>query len=304
MARAMRDRAYQQRLSLILEGLAAYPLLQIADVGANGIIAPSYQRLLEAGGCRVLGFEPQKAAFQQLQAQEDGHRRYLQAAVGPAGPAVLNVYPSTGFTSLFKLHEPSLRFLGRFHRQHGKETEVPVTLQPLDSVAGLGRVDLLKIDVQGAEMSTISGGRIALSDAVAVIPELRYHRLYADEPLLGDLDRELRDQGFTLHKLLAAKQVALPSRHLRPELKGIRSQLVDGDAVYIRRLDEPEALSAEQLAHLAVAADAVFDSPDLTLLCLDHLVDRGEVADSLPEQYAELLVRGLQRATEEVVKDA
>ena len=51
----------------------------------------------------------------------------------------------------------------------------------------------------------IDNGRRVLSEAVAVIIELRYLQLYEGEPMMGGVDEVLREQGFMLHKFLFNK---------------------------------------------------------------------------------------------------
>ena len=151
-------------------------------------------------------------------------------------------------------------------------------------------VDLLKIDVQGAEVDILKSGKKKLSKAVAVIPEVRFYQLYKDEPTLGDLDNELRKQGFVLHKYLPAKQIVLPnSQGARLSKKVVRSQLIDGDAVYIRNMENIEDWSSDQLKHLAICAGTVFDSQDLCVRCLDYLVQRNEIGANIPTEYVDLL---------------
>jgi len=276
-------------------------MLHVLDIGANPAEPPPYGALMRAGRCRVTGFEPQAEAFEKLQATADDLRGYVRAAVGPAGTAKFWSYRNSGFASLFRLDGAALRFLGKFVPQLAHESETEIELTPLDAIPGIDRVDVLKIDVQGAETAIIAGGRETLADAVMVIPELRYYRLYRGEPLMGELDSELRAQGFELHKFLPPKTATLPnSQSRRPEIAALKSQLVDGDAVYIRRMDHCQDWPAERFARMAWAADGLADSPDLVLMCLDHLVRLGAVAPELPAAYADIVVRGIRQGAVQV----
>ena len=104
--------------------------------------------------------------------------------------------------------------------------------------------------------------------------------------MFGDLDQEMRAQGFKLHKFLFTKSVMMPHAHedkvLRPRMT---SQLLDGDAVYVRDGDWADTLTDDQLIFLALAADSVFESPDMSLTCLDILISRGVVNADLPAAY-------------------
>jgi FkbM family methyltransferase len=261
------------------------------DVGANPVHPPPYDVLMQQQACRVVGFEPQEEAYNTLVANAAENETYVQAALGKPGKATLYAYPIDGFTSLYKLREASLAYLGKFMRQiRLGATEHDVTLTTLDQLDDVPPIDLLKIDVQGAEVDIFRGGTRKLSQAVAVIPEVRYYRLYEDEPLLGDMDVELRKQGFVLHKFLKPKIVQLPnSQAARFNRKEIRNQWMDGDAVYIRDMEDLGAWTDDQLCHLAILAGCVFDSQDLCVRCLDHLVERGVVAPEVPSAYVDLL---------------
>lgn len=69
-------------------------LTEIADIGANPIDGdPPYKPLLEAGLCRVTGFEPQREALAELQRRKGANERYLPYAVGDGGIHTLRIYP-------------------------------------------------------------------------------------------------------------------------------------------------------------------------------------------------------------------
>jgi len=152
----------------------------------------------------------------------------------------------------------------------------------------------LKVDAQGAEVQVLQSGRGKLSQAIAVIAEMRFYRLYDGEPDLHELDAELRHQGFVLHKFIQPKSRMLHnSQSQRLNRRAIGSQLIDGDAVYIRSFEDRTQWSDEQIAHLACLAAAVFGSHDLALLCLDELANRSAGA-SLAAGYVNHLPRELR----------
>ena len=68
-------------------------------------------------------------------------------------------------------------------------------------------------------------------------------------------------------------------------VRASRSQLVDGDAVYLRDLRGLADFSSVQVAKLVLLATYVFDSPDLAVRGLDELVRRGEVSKKVVKQY-------------------
>lgn len=93
------------------------------------------------------------------------------------------------------------------------------------------------MDVQGAELEILISARKKLAQAVVVRPELRYYPLYEKEPMLEDVDNDLRAQGLELHKFLQLKRCHIRNSQTRRLNTAFASnQLLDGDAVYIRKL--------------------------------------------------------------------
>ncbi|AAV95293.1 FkbM family methyltransferase [Ruegeria pomeroyi] len=266
--------------------------LRIADVGANPINVPDYDGLLRLGGCEVWGFEPDQASYDALMADPRPGTHYLQQAVGPTGPGRFHPHPQSGLGSLYPIRKRSVTFLGKpgWHREGIEPIEMElVALDDLDEGA-LPRPDLLKIDIQGGELDVIRTGRDKLSEAVCVIPEVRFYRIYEDEPLFGPLDVELHDQGFRFHTFQFTKSMQIMnSQRARLAGKAFRNQMMDGDAIYIRDPETVEDWRDEQLRQLAVASACVFASFDLTVFCLDELVRRGLAAPEVPGQFVDTL---------------
>lgn len=261
--------------------------LSIVDVGANPLGKPVYRSLLAAGLAHVWGFEPNARAFAQLEATD--HADYLPLAVGAGGPATLHAYPASEMSSLYRLSESAIGYLGHFRRHLGQENCISIETHRIDDIAEIRNIDLLKIDAQGAECAVIAGARARLADAVMVIAEMRFYRLYDGEPMLHDMDRSLREQGFVLHRFLHQKSRMLNhSQKARVNVRAMSSQLIDGDAVYIRSLEDRAAWSDRQLSALALLA-ATIGSHDLALLALDTLVGRGTLRKSVPGAYVDQL---------------
>ena len=286
----MIEDATKAQFAFLLSRLAPSRLFTILDIGANPINPPAYRKLLEAGGCHVVGFEPQDGAYEALVAAAGPNESYVKAAVGKPGKGRLHLYPSSGMVSLFPLHIPALTYVGIYNRKHRLPPTIEVDLRGVDEIGEISHVDMLKMDVQGAELDILVSARKKLAQAVVVVPELRYYRLYENEPLMGDVDNELRRQGFELHKFLQLKR-----RHVRNSQTGrlntalASNQLLDGDAVYIRNLEDPTGWSDDQLRFLAIAAATVFNSQDLALRCMDLLVSRGALSAQTPSEYLNYL---------------
>ncbi len=275
---------------LLADALPLEGRVRIADVGANPIEPPAYQPLLMAGLAEVWGFEPGDEAFDALMKNPPVGAHYVKAAIGVPGPAILNVYPAGEMSSIFKLSKDALYYLGHFRRHYGAETEISVNLRTLDDLSAVPPLDMLKVDVQGADRDVIAGASEKLADAVAVVAEMRFYQFYEDEPSLGDLDAELRAQGFVLHKFMHQKARMLGhSQRDYVNADAMGSQLIDGDAVYIRSMEHRGAWDNRALSVLALLASQVFESHDLALVCMDTLANRGAIDKSLLADYVAAL---------------
>jgi hypothetical protein len=125
---------------------------------------------------------------------------------------------------------------------------------------------------------------------MVVISEVAVIPLYEGQPLLDDQMRCLRSMGYSLHKLMFMRSIKLgapmfdrlPKRHYK-------TQMSDGDAVFVRGLLEPDTLTDENLKHLAILADAVFESQDLATFFMLELVSRGVIGEAEVHSYIDQL---------------
>lgn len=270
--------------------LSPQRLTEVVDVGANPIDGePPYAPMLAAGLCRVTGFEPQKAALLELQKKKGPHERYLPYAVGGGGAATLNICRASGMTSLF---EPDEATLGLFDvlKPLGEVVErVPLQTRKLDDIAEIERLDFLKIDIQGGELAVFRGGKSKLSEAVAIQTEVSFVTLYKHQPTLGDIDLELRSQGFIPHCFDAVKLWPISPCIIDSDPRKAVNQLLEADIVYVRDFSRPQSMSSEQLKHLALIAHHCYRSFDLALRCLLLLEQRGALKPGAQQHYLELL---------------
>lgn len=270
--------------------------ITVLDVSANPLIegTAAYVPLLRAGLAMVFGFEPQAKALEALNAQKSDGETYFPDAVGDGTPATLHLYAAQGFTSLYPIDEGSARYLG-FGKGANLAGTVDLVTRRLDDIAEIPPVDLLKIDVQGAETQIIAHGREKLAQALVVITEMRMFPIYRGEPRFGDLAAELNRQGFEFLRFASLKHVPLSRRHRRRLRRSQFAQAVDGDAIFVRDLRNMATFDDESLKKLAVLADAVIDNADLTISVLELLEDRGAVPATLIPDYLSLLPASRRR---------
>ncbi|MFF3907684.1 FkbM family methyltransferase [Streptomyces sp. NPDC001848] len=262
----------------------------IVDVGANPIDGdPPYRDMLQAGLCRVTGFEPQPDALRELQRRKGPHETYLPDALGDGGTHTLRVAVASGMTSLFRPDANRLRLFNGFTEWGEIREEVPVGTRRLDDVESVDVLDLLKIDVQGAELMVFRGARRKLAQAVAIHTEVSFVPLYENQPVFGDVDRELRQQGFIPHAFAAVKLWPIAPAVFGGDFRRPRRQLLEADVVYVRDFGHCESMTDEQLKQLALIAHHVYGSTDLAYHCLVVLAARNVTAPDAPARYVAAL---------------
>lgn len=285
-----------ERIEFLFDALNATRHPNVLDVGANPLDKPAYSDLVDLNLCNLFAFEPQEEAFHALIEAKRPNETYFNAAVGHGEAQRLHLCKHSGFTSL---HRPDLecaKIFPGFASQMSVGNRVNITPIELDAIENLPPQDMLKIDVQGAEKQVIQTGKRTLVDCVAIVIECRFARLYHAEPMVGEVDTYLRDQGFMIHKFISPKSACLNNsylKNLRPRLVG--SQLVDGDIVYIKDITALHTFSDDQLKYLTLFSDAVFNSIDLVFFLLDELMKREVIAKDVLHAYFTQLPDHLKR---------
>lgn len=263
-------------------------LTAVVDIGANPITAdgaPPYKAMLTKRLCTLVGFEPQPEGLAALNAQKSDLETYLPYAVGDGKPGILKVCAARGMSSLL---DPDPRMLNVFpgFATYGQViAQIPVETRTLDGITEIAALDLLKIDVQGYELAVFRNGSARLIDAVAVQAEVSFMPLYKNQPLYGDIDRNLRALGFIPHMFANInKRMILPFQDASRPYASI-NQLLEADVVYVRDFTQPEKMSTEQLKHLAMIAHHCYGSFDLVANCIHNLMGRGALAPDSVERY-------------------
>ena len=265
-------------------------LTEVVDVGAKlGDGDPHYTPLLAAGLCRVTGFEPQEEEFALLQAEEGPDRRYLPYAVGDGKPHTLNICRSRGMTSLLEPDPATLEVFGILAPLAEVIKRVPLETRRLDDIPEIQHLDFLKIDAQGSELAVFQGGSAKLAEAVVIQTEVAFVPLYKGEAGLGDIDLELRSQGFLPHGFVEMKPWRLGSSSTPRVPSPGANQLLEADIVYVRDFVHADAMSDEQLKHLALISHHCFGSVDLALRCVIILEQRQVLGAGTQQRYLDIL---------------
>jgi FkbM family methyltransferase len=268
----------------------AIPTIRILDVGAMDVGQERYHALLKAGVAEVTGFEPNPAEYARLKDRK-GPYRYLPVFLGDGKTATFHrtrypgcsslLAPDPGVIDLFTTigcADPA----GNFHVQ---ATESVETVR-LDDLEPRPAVDFLKIDVQGYELEIMRHGTKTLADTVVIECEVEFLPMYREQPLFGDVQCFLRDQGFVLHKMIDVG--GRPFRPFAPTNPFLpMSQLLWADAIFVRDFTRLDSYSDDALLRAVAILDLVYASYDLPVLLLGEYDRRRQT--KLRQSYIEVL---------------
>lgn len=302
---------------LILELLPPNERLVILDCGANGgTEANKWASLTDR--VTIYGFEPNEAACAKLNnnAQTQGFRHFYS----PVCLAATNdqkqkffLTKTKGSSSLYKPEEQqSLRWKSYQGNKIicsneavglDKVVEIPTTsLDTWASANNITEVDFIKLDVQGAELDILKGGKKLLQTVLGMEVEVEFTAIYNGQPLFSDIDIFLREEGFTFFQFHFTHGGHFVGRTLSPItimheadktfLRQIAGQLVTADAIY---LWDPIEQRDKKIRDLSV-------KKILKLACISEVSGQVEYAFELLAWLKNLLIRSGDKNDSETIE--
>jgi len=187
----------------------------IFDVGANiGQTARTYRRLFPYS--QIWSFEPFPSTFEELRSSLSDQRFHpvLMALSDEVGSAKLHI-GAESITNSFLVRASDT----------GKTIEVETdTVDHFCSRNGIHQIDILKVDVEGAESRVFKGAQeMFLRQAIrSVFVEVYFDPVYDGMPLMWDLHAQLTKFGFRLHGLYSL-------------FRGSNGRLSFGNALYLQQ---------------------------------------------------------------------
>jgi hypothetical protein len=145
----------------------------------------------------------------------------------------------------------------------------------LDEVVSADEIDLLKLDIQGAELDVLRGAERLLPTALVIQTEVEFLPMYEGQPLFADIDSHLRARGFQIHNIASPRRplytpIADPDRELADF-----SQVMWTDAVYVPDVCTLERFSRARLLKLVTLLHDLYGSFDLCAHILMEMHNRG-----------------------------
>jgi FkbM family methyltransferase len=254
------------------------PTIDAVDVGAMfvGEEAP-YVPLMKQGLARVVGFEPVQAECDRLNASARPGERYLPYFIGDGSERTFYL---TNYSMTSSLYEPNTALLNRFQNLEGLTRVVSthqVQTRRLDDIPEIAGMDLLKADIQGAELDMLRGAERLLKEALVLHVEVEFLEMYKGQPLFGDVDVFLRARGFVLHSFLGLAGRVYQPLYLQNDPNTTWHQHIWSDVVYVRDFMRWRELKDQELLKMAAILHESYNSFDLAGLALQHYQDRTAV---------------------------
>jgi FkbM family methyltransferase len=183
----------------------------ILDIGANvGETIDRFRRLFP--GARIVGVEANPSLWERLVDKYKGDPsttvRNMAVCDRPGQVELfVNESPGMGMSSIHPWKSSS----AHAHRTSGR---VPVPADTLDRIAraeGVEHIDILKLDIQGAELAALRGAAELLAGEriTLIFVEVWFSEIdYEDTPNFCEIYRLLKNAGFVLYGLYNTEQPA------------------------------------------------------------------------------------------------
>jgi FkbM family methyltransferase len=257
--------------------------LHCVDVGALQIAdePDPWVSWAQEGYAEVLGFEPIQEEcdkLNQLAISSDGRIRYLPIGLGDGKEHTLHITNVQMTSSLFPPARTTIDLflaLGDLMQVVKKKR---IKTHRLDEINEADSTDFLKLDVQGAELMIMENASKALESASIIQCEVEFIELYEGQPLMADIDRFLRSNGFIFLRYAHTTGRPFKPLHYPENPNQAISQILWADAIYIRDFRELKSWTDRQLRASAFLLHTLYNAFDLTHLILKE-ADRREESE-------------------------
>lgn len=302
---------------LTFEVLPPHERLVIIDCGARGGTEANKWASI-ADRVTIYGFEPDEVACSNLNhnAQKHGLQHFyfpMCLAQNDDEKSKFFITKQKSSSSIYKPKEhQSLRWKSYQKNKIfcaneliglDKVIEIPTTsLDTWADVNNILEIDFIKLDVQGAELDILKGGKKLLQTVLGMEVEVEFTSLYSGQPLFADIDIFLREEGFTFFQFHFTHGGHFVGRTLSPITiihkadktfsRQIAGQLVTADAIY---LWDPIEHRNKNIRDLSV-------KNIMKLACIAEINGQVEYAFELLAWLKNLLIRSGEKNDAETIK--
>lgn len=250
--------------------LSNQPVL-IVDVGARGGLDARWSKFFSL--IQVVGFEPDRLECKRLNESAQAlpyKAKFFAHVLGRENASAVKFYVCRN-PNYSSIYEPNLQFVRNFQAGASMEVEAIDTVDTvrLSDIAAKEHLqpDVIKIDVQGAELDVLMGGADLLPGVKLVELEVEFNPQYRNQPLFHDVDKFMHDAGWSLVGL--RRTCWRRTGGLTPHVDGCGGQLIHGDALYLnlRFIDGMKDVGVEDLLKMLLVLSA-YRQNDLVLSIL------------------------------------
>ena len=240
----------------------------ICDIGASPIDKTDFiENLINNTFSKLIGFEPNKEAYEQLD-KSNQNKKFYDFAIGDGKEKILNICRAPGMSSFL---EPDTEYLSKFHlfdKYSEIVKKVKVKTKKLTKIEE--KIDFLKIDVQGYESEIIFHGKDKIKDVLVIQLETSPIPLYKKEKSFSKIISQLEELGFNLHMFNNINTRAFKPMMVDKDMHKGLHHLFQLDCVMIKKFENIEKLNQDQLIKLILILFYSFGSYDL----VDYLVNK------------------------------
>jgi hypothetical protein len=258
------------------------PPLRIVDIGSQMLATEEdiHAPLRRAAPTEIIGFDPfaiGKAGEPVSISRPDGSVIYTYPnVVGDGEPVTLHINRYDPTSSIFP---SNLKLAGQFGLLAAALETVKTReflSARLDDILPDIAVDFLKIDVQGAAGLVLLNAPRILAKTLVCHVEVEFVPVYEGEPLFADVDIVLRRAGFCFVDFYNLGRQRYVRFEDSPQRAFHRGRTLWGDCIYIRGLDDPDALTDDELFRAAFVVHTCYNKQDLAAELLGRIDDRAQ----------------------------
>jgi FkbM family methyltransferase len=271
--------------------------LRAVDLGADGGICDYWHPYLKA--MRVDAFEPNAKECARQAAKSLPEIEWHPIGLAKTtGNHTLYVPKRTTGASLYP---PNTEFMEKFGdtAYWGTIREIPIECSSFSDFLrkkNKKAPNLIKLDTQGSELDILSSLEdLDFKDVLCVETEVEFLEIYKGQPLFKDIHEFMTKKGFELLDLRTARchfsKNGSEGFYLRNlgayrANPSIAAQLVAGDALYIRKLDDPSLYQSKSVFTKLILIACIYHFFDLALWLIDQAEKKNFLTPTEREELA------------------
>lgn len=152
----------------------------------------------------VYAFEPVKELFGKLcvNTRNISNIKPVNCALySLSGKQTFYLTQALHSSSLYPTTSLSAKYYSSMTKPCGTETVDAITIDEWAEKSGIPFVDIIKLDLEGAELEALKGAQKVLKTVKLILCEVQFGRLKENCCLFSDVESFLRKHGFYLHNL-------------------------------------------------------------------------------------------------------